>query len=230
MPEQRGYSETLRPKKRRDYRLSKLVNDIIILMNNEDIEQAHIVGHDWGGSVAWALAAWHPDRVLTLTVVATPHPKALLKSLLFSKQLFLSWYMLFFQLPYLPEYILAQHNGQLLQSVLQKTGLSKSIATNYINYMLQPKRLRGAIGWYRALSYTLHEIKAINDINVPTLFIYGGKDDFLSSKAAKLTSQWVKNKYESVLLPYASHWLPEESPEITTKLIEKFINSPDAYK
>lgn len=221
IPEQRGYSDTLRPNGRRDYKLSKLVNDIIKLMDDKGIKQAHIVGHDWGGVVAWALASWYPKRVATLTVISTPHPKALLKSLLFSKQIFQSWYMLFFQLPYLPEYILSRRNGQTLKNTLERTGLKRPTAQEYVKYMLQPGRLKGAINWYRAIPYTLRETRTIGRITVPTLFVYGGKDDFLSEKAAKLTRQWVGSRYEYKFLPDATHWIPEDSPDMLAKLIEK---------
>ncbi len=223
LPEQRGYSETLRPKKRRDYKLSLLVGDVIKLMDDKNLTQAHIVGHDWGGVVAWTLAACYPERVATLTVVSTPHPKALLRSLLSSKQIFLSWYMLFFQLPWLPERILAKQNGQALQNSLARTGLKKSTATSYAEYMLQPGRLKGALGWYRAIPYTLRELKKINRVTVPVLFVHGGKDNFLSDRAAELTQQWVGSKYEEKSIPDATHWLPEESPELLAEYIERFI-------
>lgn len=103
LPEQRGYSEKLRPKKRREYKLSILVDDIVKLMDDKGIKRAHVAGHDWGGVVAWALASRYPERVLMLTVVSVPHPRAFLGSLLRSRQLFLSWYMFFFQLPRIPD-------------------------------------------------------------------------------------------------------------------------------
>lgn len=225
LPEQRGYSEALRPKKRRDYKLSLLAGDIIRLMDDKHIEQAHIVGHDWGGVVAWALASWYPERVGTLTVVSTPHPQALLSSLWSSKQILLSWYMFFFQLPYLPEYVMSKHNGRALQNMLEKTGLTKSTAQKYVEYMLHPGRLTGAINWYRAIPYTLQETRTINSINVPTLFVYGEKDNFLSTKAAVLTQQWVEGVYEYEALPDGTHWLPEESPDALATLIEKHLHN-----
>ena len=137
----------------------------------------------------------------------------------------MSWYMLFFQLPYLPEYILSKRNGRALQNTLERTGLKRAITQEYAKYMLQPGRLKGAINWYRALPYTLRVTRTIGLITVPTLFVYGRKDDFLSDKAARLTRQWVRNKYEYKFLPEATHWIPEESPDVLAQLIEKHLHS-----
>ncbi|MEI2639114.1 MAG: alpha/beta fold hydrolase [Microthrixaceae bacterium] len=102
-PDQRGYSPGARPRRRRDYTLDKLAGDVIALADAADVERFHVVGHDWGGAVAWALGANHSDRVASVTSLSTPHPQAMISSLMSSDQLLRSWYMLYFQLPVVPE-------------------------------------------------------------------------------------------------------------------------------
>lgn len=219
VPEQRGYSEGARPKRRRDHKLSELVEDIITLLDSSGIKSAHIVGHDWGGVVAWAFAATHPERALSLSAISTPHPRALINSIFTSKQLLLSWYMLFFQLPWLPELAVRKNLGRALIS----SGLPVPIATSYAKAMQDLPLLKGAISWYRALPFTLFEAKNIGKIQLPILFIYGEKDVFLSRQAAEATERWVSGEYQFVCLPDATHWIPEESPEWLAEQISDFI-------
>lgn len=141
VPGQRGYSKNARPKQRRDYKLSELVSDIDALLDSADIKAVHIVGHDWGGVVAWAFAARYPERTLSLTSVSTPHPRALLGSIFKSKQLLLSWYMLFFQLLWLPELVVKKN----LKNALTSSGLSSEIAISYANAMQEKSMLKGSL-------------------------------------------------------------------------------------
>jgi pimeloyl-ACP methyl ester carboxylesterase len=89
--------------------------------------------------------------------------------------------------------------------------------------MLQPGRLHGSLGWYRAIPYTMREVKSIGIIKTPTLFVYGGKDNFLSGKAAELTKKWMHDKYDYIFLTNGTHWLPEESPQVLAELIDTHI-------
>lgn len=220
IPKQRGYSRDARPRSRRDYKLSELVEDIVALLDAQDIQFAHIVGHDWGGVVAWAFAAKYPERTLSLTAISTPHPRALLASILKSKQLFLSWYMLFFQLPGLPELIIRKN----LRKVLVYSGLSSKIATTYARAMQDDRDLlKGGLNWYRALPFTLPEARKIGKIVPKTLFMYGKKDIFLSETAAARTEQWVSGQYSFICHLESTHWIPEESPEWLADKIVEFI-------
>ncbi len=218
-PNQRGYSPGARPEHRRDYRLSELVQDINALLDSVDVKSAHIVGHDWGGVVAWAFAARYPERTLSLTSVSTPHPRALLRSVFKSNQLFLSWYMLFFQLPWLPELLVRKN----LKSALISSGLSSEIAISYANAMQEKTRLKGSLNWYRALPRTLFEARKIGKVMSKTLFIYGERDAFLSKAAAAKTRKWVAGEYSFVNQPNATHWIPEESPKWLAGEIIRFI-------
>lgn len=220
IPEQRGYSLRARPKRRRSYRLSELVQDILALLNTEQIPAAHIVGHDWGGVVAWGFAATHSERTLSLTSVSTPHLRALIDSLLGSNQLLLSWYMFFFQLPWLPELTVKAR----LKKLLIDSGLSEDKATTYAKLMQDDARLKGALSWYRGLPFTLMDAREIDKIQTPTLFVYGQNDAFLSAKAANTTNRWVEGSYHFVNQPNMPHWIPEEAPKWLANQIAQFIN------
>src|ERR671912_2486091 len=86
IPSQRGYTPTARPPRRRDYRIEETTADVLALLDAAGLDRAHIVGHDWGGALVWALGAWHPDRVRTLTVLSVPHPGAMAKAMVTSDQ------------------------------------------------------------------------------------------------------------------------------------------------
>ena len=105
-PDQRGYSPGARPRGRAAYGMGELVADAVALLDAAGVARAHVVGHDWGGSVAWALAERHPERVSSLTVLSTPHHHAMGWAMRHGDQLRRSWYMFAFQLPLLPEAVL----------------------------------------------------------------------------------------------------------------------------
>src|SRR3954463_14957615 len=110
-PDQRGYSPGARPSGRAAYRMRELTADVLALLDAAELGSAHVVGHDWGGIVGWALAAWHPERGRTLTAVSVPHPAAMARAFVTSDQALRSWYMGLFQLPVLPEQLLLAGDG-----------------------------------------------------------------------------------------------------------------------
>ncbi|MGL4299319.1 MAG: alpha/beta fold hydrolase, partial [Candidatus Neomicrothrix subdominans] len=110
-PDQRGYSPGARPKRRRDYAIGRLVGDVLALADAAGLKRFHVLGHDWGGGAGWALAEAHPERLLSLTSLSTPHPRAMAASMVRSNQALKSWYMLAFQLPWLPEAIIESNAG-----------------------------------------------------------------------------------------------------------------------
>src|SRR4051794_26234834 len=140
-----------RPRGRGRYRLPETTADVLALLDAAGLESAHVVGHDWGGIVAWALGAWHPDRVRTLTALSVPHPAAMAKAMVTSDQGLRSSYVVAFQLPLLPERLLLSGAGRPLHRMLRGGGLSHEAATHYVHRMREPGALSAALGWYRAL-------------------------------------------------------------------------------
>ncbi|MFB6517266.1 alpha/beta fold hydrolase [Streptomyces sp. NPDC056401] len=220
VPFQRGYVATARPKQVAAYRLRELSADVLSLLDAAGVERAHIVGHDWGGGVAWYLADRHSQRVATLTAVATPHPRALARTLLTSKQLLLSWYLLFFQIPRLPEWLLTRNKAQLGSRWLRKLGLEDRTATEYAQAFAADRALMtGALNWYRALLLDAPYGWAAKPVTPATLYVWGTADGTVSAKAARLTAKGVTGAYTFHRLEEATHWIPEQHPQELAELI-----------
>lgn len=217
-PNQRGYSRGARPPGRRDYTLDKLSGDVLALLDQAGVERAHIVGHDWGGGVAWDLAANHADRVLTMTSLATPHPSALLKAAR-GTQALKSTYMLVFQLPAVAEF--GFRTGAVWRAV-ERSGLPKRYIEQYRRLFDEPGAARGALNWYRALPFSPRT--GVGTVAVPTLYVYGTNDVALGRKAADLTANYVSGPYRYEVLDGVSHWIPEEVPARTAELILDFVS------
>lgn len=215
-PDQRGYSPGARPKGRRAYRIDKLAGDVLALADAADAEKFHVVGHDWGGAVAWALAALHPERLRTVTSLTTPHPKAMLRSMLTSSQGFKSWYFLLFQLPTVPEMAFGSQQKSFRQQ-LAKSGLSTESIDRYMKVLAEPGAGTAAINWYRAVPFAPRAASART--TVPTLYLYGTADFALGRKAADLTANYVDAAFQYEVLDGVSHWIPEEVPETVARLM-----------
>ncbi|MFJ9781054.1 alpha/beta fold hydrolase [Amycolatopsis sp. NPDC101161] len=225
-PDQRGYSPGARPRRRRDYVISELVKDVEALLLAGQFDRVHLVGHDWGGLVAWSLASRFPEKIATLTVVATPHPRAFVETFLFGKQLLSSWYMIFFQIPWLPEAVLRSRNGEVLRAFLVKSGLDESIARRYSEaFGKDTGLLTSAINWYRALPLDLSLGFKTGRVTVPTLYVVGECDSFVSRRAALRTDKWVSGSYLRKDLDSATHWIPEQNSSQLADAVKAFISS-----
>jgi pimeloyl-ACP methyl ester carboxylesterase len=211
VPTQRGYTAEARPPRRRDYSTTETVADVVALLDAAGLEKAHIVGHDWGGAQAWAMAAWHPERVASLTVLSTPHPAAMVESLRTSSQALKSWYMAAFQLPILPE-VLARAT---LTKTLHNTGLPLKYIGRYLDAMAVPGALTGALNWYRGIPFSR---RSVGRITVPTTFVWGRDDFALGRAAAEHTQKRVHAAYEFRELD-SGHWLPEAEPTAVAEAV-----------
>lgn len=216
-PDQRGYSPGARPGGRRAYRLEHLVGDVVALADAAAADRIHVVGHDWGGAVAWGMAAWQPERLHTMTSLATPHGRAMMRSMVTSSQALHSWYMLFFQLPRLPEMGITGPGRRLFRRTLRRSGLPDASIDRYLSVLTQPGAATGALNWYRALPFL--RPSEMPPVEVPVLYVYGTGDFALGRKAAELTGRYVKGPYRFEVLEGVSHWLPEEAPDRVAALV-----------
>ena len=230
-PDQRGYSPGARPPGRWAYRLSTLAEDVLALLDAAGAERAHVVGHDWGGSVAWALGMWHPDRVASLTALSTPHPGAMPRALVTSDQLLRSWYMAAFQLPVLPERMFALSTATGRKRMLRwlaDRGLTADHAGEYVARLAQPGALTAALNWYRAMPLT--PPRSVRRVTAPTLYVWSTDDPFLNRAAAEATARWVDGPYRFEALDGASHWLPEQHPETVADLVTAHVRANPAHR
>ncbi|HEX8874345.1 MAG TPA: alpha/beta hydrolase, partial [Nitrosospira sp.] len=118
-PDMRGYSLSGRPAEQDAYKLDRLVADVAALVNATGCRRAHIAGHDWGGIIAWAFAERHPELTDKLVIMNAPHMKIFLERVKHPRQMLKSWYMLFFQLPHLPELALSADNFRTIRKMFR---------------------------------------------------------------------------------------------------------------
>ncbi|WP_067969639.1 alpha/beta fold hydrolase [Mycolicibacter icosiumassiliensis] len=233
-PNQRGYSPGARPPRRRDYRMSELVADVGALIDASGAPRVHLVGHDWGAGVAWGVAAELPDRLAPVSPgavphpapVSVPHPAAFLKSFVTSRQGLASWYMGFFQLPWLPEWLLTRGKGAVAAKTLRRSGQTAAAAERDAQAMIEPGALTGGLNWYRGLP--LSNLRDSNQrISVPTMYVWSDDDIALKPKAARNTARYVDGEYRFEVMPGVSHWIPDTEPDrLADLLLDWFAAHP----
>lgn len=230
-PHQRGYSRGARPRSASAYRVETLVGDVLALLDAAGISRAHVVGHDWGGAVAWALAQHRPDRVASLVVLSTPHPQALAWAAWRSDQAWRSRYMLAFQVPGLAERLLAR---MMSGEGMVRQGVPREHQRAYAARLSRPTDLRGPLSWYRAPlrprvgSGRWHHLERERGwgrppVLVPTTLVWGRRDVFLGRAAAERTGRYVAADYRFVELD-AGHWLPEREPAAVAEQIAERVD------
>ena len=219
-PLQRGYDPANRPTGRAAYRTEELAADVLRLADREGVDRFHLVGHDWGAILAWWLAAREPQRLLTMTSLTVPHPRAMREVALRSKQLLQSYYVALFQLPWLPERVMLARDGAMLRRSLERSGLSPEHAAAFTTAMQEPGALTAAISWYRGAS--TRALVTLPDVTeVPVLYVWGSRDIALSRAAAEATERHVRSTYRFVALEGATHWLPQEhADDVLPPLLE----------
>lgn len=226
-PDQRGYSPGARPTRRRDYAIDLLVGDVEALADAAELDRFHVVGHDWGGFLAWALAERRPDRLLSMTSLSTPHPRAMASAMLRSTQLLKSWYMGLFQLPWLPEAaIRSARGGRRIRDAFIDSGMSRSEADDRLA-MLRDGAARGALGWYRALPFA--GPPKGGTVEVPALYVYSTDDVALGRKAADLTANHVVGPYRYEVLEGVSHWIPDVAADTVAPMILEHLAAYPAH-
>ena len=210
--DQRGYSPGARPDDVKQYRIAHLVTDALAVGGDRPF---HVVGHDWGGVVAWHLAAHHPERIRTVTALSVPHPIAFATALASprSDQRQQSGYVAFFRLTDVAEHVLLAGG---LDAALRASGYPGDIDER-VRAMSEPGALTGALNWYRAIDFSL--LRGVGSVVVPTLYIWSTGDVALSREGAEATARHVVGPYRFEVLPGVSHWIPEEVPEVVSRLL-----------
>jgi pimeloyl-ACP methyl ester carboxylesterase len=224
-PDQRGYSPGARPTGRAAYRLSELVADAAAVVEAALVEtgrsRAHVVGHDWGAGVAWALAGCRPELVGTVTGVSAPPAGALTAALRRPRQLRASWYMAAFAVPGLAERAFAVPPGQrwspALVRLLVRSGQTPARAERDAAGLADPAALTAALNWYRAipLAWSEHVPRA----TAPALFVWSDGDTALTRDAAERAPAHVAGPLRYAELRGVSHWIPDEAPDALAELL-----------
>ncbi len=227
VPDQRGYGETDKPTW--GYEVDVLVQDIIGLIEASGHQRARIVGHDWGGAVAWALAIKFPQRVERLAILNAPHPAIFPAALKTNpRQAMRSMYMGFFQLPWLPEALLSANDYALYAQSLRRsaatpTAFSDEEIERYKDAISTPGALTGALNWYRAARRSGGLLRGTGlQVTVPTLLMWGERDSFLGKELIDGTERFVPD-LRVLRMPTCSHWLHHEAPEAVNQALVDFL-------
>ncbi|WP_369131150.1 alpha/beta fold hydrolase [Modestobacter roseus] len=209
-PDQLGYSPGARPLDVDSYALPNLVQVTADLMTALDVPVAHVVGHDWGANVAWALAAWHADRVASLTAVSVPHPTAFtLAYRADPEQRERSGYIRLFRTPGDAEEALLGDGARRLRRLLEAPGVPAEAIDAYVDVLSAPGALTAALNWYRAMDATTR----VAPVEVPTTYVWSDGDVAVGRTAAEACADQVTGDYRFVELPGITHWVPEQAPE-----------------
>ena len=228
-PDMRGYNLSSRPKSVKAYDTEPLVADIVGLVQERGCESTMLVGHDWGGTVAWATAMSNPEVVDRLAILNAAHPRKLSQGLHHPGQLRKSWYFFFFALPELPESVVHANNWHFFRHFLHdaKPAFTPDEMDRYIEAWSQTGAATGMINYYRAsvrkspkrAEAELHPIKA------PTLVIWGQRDGYLGPELAEPDHDDVPNLDRVERLPDASHWVHHDEAERVTELLVDFFGT-----
>ncbi|TYP89936.1 alpha/beta fold hydrolase [Blastococcus xanthinilyticus] len=213
-PDQLGYSPGARPAEVEAYAMQNLAQVTADLMTALEIPVADVVGHDWGANVAWTLAAWHSDRVRTLTAVSVPHPAAYTAAFRIDpEQKERSAYIRLFWQPGKAEEVLLADDARRLRRMLLGadggTGVSPEAVDQYVAVLSAPGALTAALNWYRAMSSDTR----VDKVDVPTTYVWSDADVAIGRTAAEACAEFVTGDYRFVELPGITHWIPEQAPE-----------------
>lgn len=240
-PDLRGYNKSSKPEGVDNYSTSPLVDDINQLITALGETKAIVIGHDWGGAVAWNLAMMAPEKVSKLVIINCPHPVPLLEAFwsMRFQQLQKSWYVFFFQIPRIPEEIASKDNYEVLQRMLLGSVSSKQVfkeedIQKYIEAWSQPGALEASINYYRA-NWNITQILSIKKehqeeliqrfpkIKCPTLVIWGEKDVALDRSLTYGLEEHIEGSHKIVYHPEFGHWIHVETPEFVNNTILSFL-------
>jgi pimeloyl-ACP methyl ester carboxylesterase len=227
VPDQRGYNLSDKPRGLAAYSLDQIALDVVGLIDEAGREKAFLAGHDWGGAAAWWVGVKHPERLERLALLNCPHPRVLRRALKSNPaQRKKSWYIFYYQLPWLPERTLARGNFAFAQKALTATSrrgtFSADDLARYREAWSQPGALTGMINWYRAALRRPAARPESPRVTVPTLLVWGVKDRFLGRELAQASLD-LCDQGRLVFLDDATHWLQHEEPEKVTELLRELF-------
>jgi len=212
--DQRGYSPGARPFGKNSYTKGRLAMDVLAVAEAAGFERFHVIGHDFGGAIAWTFADRYPRRVLSLTSLSMPHPSALADTLGNpGSQWRRSAYMLFYRLPVLPELILGFNQAAFLE-YLKWQDHPREQVEEYERVFGEPGTLRAALNWYRVFRF--RSLDPVGKIRPATLFLWGREDDAFGPVAATRTASYMDGAYRLHAME-AGHNLMLEAPDLVTE-------------
>jgi pimeloyl-ACP methyl ester carboxylesterase len=225
-PDMRGYNLSSKPAEVSAYEPRRLAGDIRELIRERGAERACVAGHDWGAAIAWALAMAHPEVVERLAILNVPHPRRMLEALRRpGPQLAKSWYMFFFQLPWLPERAVRADDWRAFRYGFEHDArpgaFTPADIERYREAWSQPGAASAMINYYRASMRRPGAARrgALGQVTAPTLVIWGEHDRYLRAELAEPDRTDVPGLERVVRLPEASHWVQHDEPDRVSELL-----------
>ncbi len=229
VPDQRGYNLSDKPRRVRSYCMTNLVDDVMAILDHEHLQSAPLVGHDWGAAVAWHAAMRHPSRVERLAILNVPHPgvmRAHLRS--YWRQVLRSWYIFFFQVPWVPEALLgakrASGLARLLRSSSRRGSFTDRDLERYRQAWLQPGAIPAMLGWYRAAMRCPRELFLDRRISMPALILWGARDVALELAMAEASLDRC-DRGRLQVFPRATHWVQHDEAAAVNQSLIEFLGS-----
>ena len=221
-PDMRGYNETDKPPRVKDYDIDELVKDVDEFIQQVAGASAFVIGHDWGGIVAWHLAARMPARVRKLVIINSPHPVRYQRELRRADQLLRAWYAAFFQLPAIPELVLSSFHFRMLVQAAARTPADEEI---YEEAFSQPGALHSALNYYRAAFRRMlrgGSRSAMPVITQPTLVLWGEQDGALTPRLLEGLDRHVAN-LQIMRFPDVGHWVHIDAADRVNEELMRFL-------
>ena len=225
----RGYNDSDRPDGVEAYRMSELVADVRGVIEGLGYESCILIAHDWGGAIAWNFAYAYPEMVEKLIILNIPHPAKFAEGLQTPQQLFKSWYVFAFQLPWLPEFLFQLNDYQAIKEAfsgmaIDKTAFSPADLDAYRDAAAKPGALTATINYYRAAFQELvtGDRSGWGILDVPTLTIWGENDTALGKELTYGTEAYVRD-WQIKYIPDCSHWVQQEQPALVNRYIREFL-------
>lgn len=238
-PDIRGYNLSDKPTRVEDYRVDVIAGDVIGLIDHFGASRAAIVGHDWGATVAWAVAQQHPERVSKLAVMQVP-PAAVWRANMSLRQALRSWYMFFFQLPRVPEWMISRKNMAAIDrtftdSVIRKGSYTTADIDKYKEALRRPGALTAAINYYRAnisrLASRGSKSASSNErTRVPTFFIFAEQDFAILPETVRGVANYVDAPFRELRIKDSGHWVQNEAAEEINSALIEFLTSEFAVE
>jgi pimeloyl-ACP methyl ester carboxylesterase len=227
VPDQRGYNLSDKPKGVKAYAMDTLVADVLGVVDALGYQKVNLIGHDWGGLVAWVSAIQYPERLRKLGILNAPHPAVMANFLRRGdpEQLRRSWYMFAFQIPWLPEYFLRKNDWRNAVRVLRGSGkphtFKKEDISEYKKAWAQPGAMTAMLNWYRAIFYRPRETRGTR-VKVPALLLWGMQDVALSHRMARLSLDYCEDG-RLVFFEEATHWVQHDEAKNVIALLLEFL-------
>lgn len=223
----RGYNDSDKPKEQSAYVMDEFIKDVEGVIKGLGYDKCILVGHDWGGAIAWSFAYAHPEMVERLIILNLPHPTKFAQGLRTFQQLLRSWYIFLFQLPWLPEFMLQSSDYQAIENIFQGTAVNKNAFTltdfdAYKNAAAKRGAVTAMLNYYRNIFQQPFMTKNWGILTVPTLMIWGENDTALGKELTYDTAAYVNN-FQIKYIPHCGHWVQQEKPDLVNQYMREFL-------